>query len=149
MDVSQIPGVDEAAETTMEVFELTTIDSNLALRDKDIAADYNKVRVTMDFQQQMLMESIKIALEAARNSEAPKSMEVVATLMAQLTTLNTKIISIHKDIADLAKPTANPDAPKATIQAENVYIGSTADLMDQYGSQQDAQDEKLVNQDED
>lgn len=148
MDVSEIPGADqgegEDVEITLEKFELVTIDSDINKRDLDVASDYCKVRAGMDFQQQMLMEAAKIALESARNSEHPKHMEVFATLMAQLTTLNAKIITVHKDVAEISKPIAPTEPTGMNIQAENVFVGSTADLMEKYGSQQDAQDEKVI-----
>ena len=148
MNVSDIPGIDDGdADITLEKFELVPVVSDLNKRSDDIANDYGKVRQNMDFQQQMLLEAAKIALENARNGEHPKQMEVFATLMAQLTALNKGIISVHKDVTEISKP-ATPVGDKPTINAENVYIGSTSDLMDKYGSQQDAQDEKVVNPDD-
>ena len=154
MSVSDIPGVDDMeSEATVEPFELTAIESDIDKRDDDIKADYSKVRQTMDFQQQMLMEAAKIALESARNGEHPRQMEVFTTIMAQLTTLNTKIITIQKDVKEIAaSPTQGNSQPtgETSITAENVFIGSAAELMNQVGSQQDEQDkhkEKVVNRD--
>tara|TARA_R110000851_G_scaffold78053_9_gene172210 strand:+ start:1496 stop:1969 length:474 start_codon:yes stop_codon:yes gene_type:complete len=148
LDTSEIPGIDDDnGEITLEPFELVEIKSDISKREDDIATDYAKVRANMDYQQQMLMEAAKIALENARNGEHPKQMEVFATLMDKMTNLNTKIISVHKEIADIAKPIAQPDPNSgALITAENVFIGSTAELMEKVGSQQDQEDrEKEIN----
>jgi neutral trehalase len=148
MDISDIPGVDSLEdEVKLDKFQLIEVKSDINKRQDDISADYSKVRQGMDFQQQMLMEAAKIALENARNGEHPKQMEVFATIMAQLTALNSKIISVHKEVAEISKPAPEP-TNSTNITADNVFIGSTADLMEKFGSQQDAQDEKLVNPDE-
>jgi hypothetical protein len=144
LDTSDIPGIDDDnGEITLEPFALVEIKSDISKREDDIAADYAKVRANMDYQQQMLMEAAKIALENARNGEHPKQMEVFATLMDKMTNLNTKIISVHKEIADIAKP-MTPTQPTGgtSINAENVFIGSTAELMEEMGSQQDQQEKQ-------
>jgi hypothetical protein len=148
LNVDSVPGIDEDFdEASLEPFVIVPTSSDITRREADIATDYAKVRANMDAQQQMLMEAAKIALETARNGQHPKQMEVFATLMDKMTTLNTKIISVHKEVADISK-NIEPTTPNAgtSITAENVFIGSTADLMEAVGTQQDEEErEKVVN----
>lgn len=154
MHVSDIPGIEDGAIATVEPMDLIEQGSNPANRQLDLTDDYSNVRKMLYFQQQMLMEAAKVSLEAARTSEAPRTMEVFATLMGQMTSTNKELLRIHKDMKDITSETTTVDksapgtstatAVQPQITAQNVFVGTPADLMNQVGTQYEARKEKVI-----
>lgn len=140
LSVGDLPGAMATEVAVVEPIELTATDSNPTNRTVDLSEDYCNVRNMLYFQQQMLMEAAKVSLESARVSEAPRTMEVFATLMGQMTTTNKELLRIHKDMKDITseQTTAGKATPAQNITAQNVFVGTPADLMNQVGSQYDA-----------
>jgi len=125
-------------------FQLVPINSNIEDRKKDVSDDYTIVRQSLNFQQQMMMEAAKIALEAIRNGEHPRNIEVFSGLMGQLTALNEKILKTHKDVKELAEQAKPQEQSKMSISADNVYITSPSELLDMYGTRQDNLDGEII-----
>lgn len=142
LTMGDLPGAMATEVAVVEPIELKSTDSNPTNRTVDLSEDYCNVRNMLYFQQQMLMEAAKVSLESARVSEAPRTMEVFATLMGQMTTTNKELLRIHKDMKDITSEQTTAGKPSATpaqnITAQNVFVGTPADLMNQVGSQYDA-----------
>ena len=91
-------------------------------------------------------------METAKNADSPRHMEVFATLMGQMTTTNKEILKLHKEMKDITSEQvgtgkgANPQQGM-NIQNATVFVGSTADMMDEFGDAYEAQEarEKIVN----
>ena len=148
LSVGDLPGAMATEVAVVDPIELTTTDSNPTNRAVDLSEDYCNVRNMLYFQQQMLMEAAKVSLESARVSEAPRTMEVFATLMGQMTTTNKELLRIHKDMKDITSEqttAGKASQPAQNITAQNVFVGTPADLMNQVGSQYDARKEIEVN----
>lgn len=141
IEVGDLPGTGTDI-VTLEPIQLEEKTSNPTNRSIDLTEDYTNVRKMLYFQQQMLMEAAKVSLEHARGSDAPRVMEVFATLMGQMTTTNKELLRVHKDMKDITSEqplTAHAKGanPQANITATNVFVGTPADLMTKVGSQYD------------
>lgn len=139
LNVDNLPGLENEV-AIVEPLELVARESNPTNRNVDLGEDYSNVRQMLYFQQQMLMEAAKVSLEQARGSEAPRVMEVFATLMGQMTSTNKELLRIHKDMKDITSEQTKVEAGKQTqnITATNVFVGTPADLMGKVGSQYDS-----------
>lgn len=136
-----LPGVTGEEIIVYEKLELQDVISHPDDRIKDLLEDYKFVRETIRFQRQMLMNMAPIALENAKNSENPKTVEAFAKVMAEMTANNVQLMRLHKEIKEIInEPTkttaATGDNP--TIHAETVFIGTPADIMNKVGTQQDS-----------
>ncbi len=141
MDVSNLPGIDGEIEAR-EPMELKEIESKFDERGEDLKSDYERVRQNYNFQSQMGLEAMKVAIENARNSDAPRQMEVFSTLLGQVTNLNESIIKMHKNMNE----TTNT-GKSTTINTDGgnvVFQGSPYDLQGYKGSQSEVKREKVI-----
>lgn len=139
LDIKGLPGVVGEEVVVYEKLELETVDSHPDDRVKDLYEDYKMVRETIRFQRQMLMNISTIALENAKNSESPKQVEAFTKLMSEMTNSISKMMQLHKDINEImnVKPAASTGETSApVINAETVFVGTPADLMQQVGTHQ-------------
>lgn len=151
MIIGDFPGLADGIEDAVvpvEPLQLVSTESNPSNRALDLSDDYMNVRNMLYFQQQMLMEAAKVSLESARTSEAPRTMEVFATLMGQMTTTNKELLRIHKDMKDITSEQTKTDPGQSvgtqTITAQNVFLGTPAELMSKVGSQYDSPKKKVI-----
>lgn len=146
MDITDLPGVDGEEIVVYEPLTLVEVDSNPKDRTNDLESDYVLVRKNMHFQSQMLMDAAKIFLESAKNADSPRHMEVFSTLMGQMTTTNKEILKMHNEMKTITNEQVNVAKPVGgTVNIENaqVFLGSPADLSDEF-ERQDAIDASLV-----
>lgn len=139
LDIGNVPGLENEV-ALVEPLELVKVESNPTNRNEDLTQDYSKVREMFYFQQQMLMEAAKVSLEQARSSDAPRVMEVFATLMGQMTTTNKELLRIHKEMKDITseQTKTNGTPNQSNITATNVFVGTPNELMGKVGSQYDS-----------
>lgn len=151
LSVDDIPDI-HGDIVVIEPFVATDIQSNPAERSVDLSDDYSYARNNMHKMQQMGMEALSVALENARNSDAPRMMEVFATMMSTMTNLNKESLNLHKNMKDITseqtKTGAGTSQPTQQIGTQNVFVGTPADLMNKVGSQYDAKAEKVINETE-
>lgn len=137
LDLSEIQDISGATDIVpFEMPDIKETRSDPENRLKDVSEDYKIVRDNMHFQAQLLRLAALKAFRNANTSDAPKLMEVFATLMAQMTTTNKQLLDVQKQMAEII------DAPKPTITQPS--ITTTGDVyvsngfMDELGSQGDA-----------
>lgn len=70
-------------------------------------------------------ETLNDLLELARDTEHPRTYEVLSGLISTLSTLNKDLIEIHTSKSKIEN--AQP-ASKTQITQQNVFVGSTSDL---------------------
>lgn len=146
MEFGDLPGLatnDTTEVVTVEPINLISKKSNPLNRNIDLSEDYSTVRTMLYFQQQMLMEAAKVSLESARTSEAPRTMEVFATLMGQMTATNKELLKMHREMRDITSEHTKTESPTGgtssqNITAQNVFLGTPAELMNRVGSQYDS-----------
>lgn len=127
-----LPGVDGESIVVYQPLVLKDVVNNPNNRAPDLESDYTVVRTTLHHQQQMLMDAAKIFLETAKNADSPRHMEVFSTLMNQMTTTNKELLKLHKEMKDITNENTNvAKNSNMTIQNANVYVGSTAEFMDE------------------
>ena len=142
LDISDLPGIEGEEIVVYEPLELQEVSSNPADRKPDLEDDYSIVRKNMHYQSQMLLDAAKIFLETAKNADSPRHMEVFATLMGQMTSTNKEMLKLHKEMKDITNETTSTkgDTPAMNIANANVFMGSPADMLEEYGDTYEAND---------
>ncbi|AGN30027.2 terminase DNA packaging enzyme small subunit [Vibrio phage nt-1] len=143
VDELEIPGAIEAPEP--EEFQppvIKEVQSHPSERVKDLESDYATVRDNAHFQQQLLRMAAMKAFENASMSDAPRMMEVFATLMTQMTNNNKQILDIQKQMKDITQQEiATAQGGGGTVQSINaetaVFVGNSRDLLNEVGSRQE------------
>lgn len=147
LDMSGLPGMsfDDSMPVVYEPTTLETVESHPAERAKDLETDYDLVRQTLNYQQQMLMAMGKIALENAKNSESPKHVDAFVNLMNSMTNVSKEILKVHKEMGAITNETTKTkDVPQqhqtSTMNIENatVFVGTPAELMAKEGTQSES-----------
>ena len=140
MDLVGIPGLNESAEGSLiEPLELKEIESNLDLVSEDFRTDYELVRQSYHYQQQMILDAAQIALQNAKENDAPRAMEVFSTLMSMWSSTNKELLKMHKEIKEIQKRQEPTEVATVnnTQNNNNIMIGTPADLLREFGSQFD------------
>jgi len=144
-----IPGMQPSGFSDTEIVPidpivLKDIESNLDLVSEDFKSDYELVRQSYHFQQQMMLDAAQLALQNAKTDSAPRQMEVFSTLMSTWSTINKELLKMHKDIKDIKSkqdPTESLPNTNTTINNthNNVMVGTPLDVLEELGSQFDQQ----------
>jgi len=141
MELTGIPGLNDSSEVALiEPLELKEIESNLDLVSEDFRVDYELVRQSYHYQQQMILDAAQIALQNAKENDAPRAMEVFSTLMSMWSSTNKELLKMHKEIKEIQKrqePTEQAATVNNTQNNNNIMIGTPADLLREFGSQFD------------
>lgn len=137
-----IPNAIPAGQEIVKIdeLELTEIESNLDLVSEDFKADYALVRQSYHYQQEMLLDAAKIALQNAKDNDGARLMEVFSTLMNSWASSNKELLKMHREIKEIqAKSVPATTEQPATINntQTNIMVGTPADLIDTFGSQFD------------
>jgi len=95
--------------------------------------DFEQVRLNMYELLSQGTDLLEDAIHIARESEQPKSFEVAATIMKQLTEMNSQILSIHQRKQSLDDSKKRDVAPSTittspTVTNNTMFVGTTADL---------------------
>lgn len=118
----------------IEPFQIVPIESSSENQDTELDRDYEKARRNLDALSQMSMEGVKVALENARNSDAPRQMEVFNQSVEKASSLQKDIIDIHDKFKKSKGADHKGSGGNTTVNGENVFVGTPAQLMDQLGS---------------
>ena len=140
MELVGIPGLNESSEASLvEPLELKEIESNLDLVSEDFRTDYELVRQSYHYQQQMILDAAQIALQNAKENDAPRAMEVFSTLMSMWSSTNKELLKMHKEIKEIQKRQEPTEVATVnnTQTNNNIMIGTPADLLREFGSQFD------------
>lgn len=128
-----LPGTFENDIVAHEPLQLIPVDSNPENRAADLVTDYAQARRTIHYQNQMLMDAAKIYLELAKNTESPKMLQAFTGLMQQMNTATREFMNLHKEMKAITEQKTETNQPKQAapvIQANNVFVGSASDLLD-------------------
>lgn len=121
-----------------EVFDLTPADYKDITTKKDtvlvasksddiIDNDYQNVRDNLYDLLGTGKDALLDMLEVAKQSEDPKSYEVVGSLLKQLSNINNQLLNTHSQKQRL-NPTSKKE-PASNITTNNsIFVGSTAEL---------------------
>lgn len=139
LSLNDVPGVsdDDPVEVAHPPLVLVEVESHPQNRIADVETDYDAVRKNMHFQQQMMHDMAKICLENAKNSENPRFVDAFSSVMGQYTSINEKMLKLHKDMKDITTEGTGPqDKPPQTggvnIEHATVYMSPT-EIMQQQG----------------
>jgi len=94
--------------------------------DVDIAADYEYSRSNYYKLINAGNEAIEEMLELARETQHPRSFEVLGKLIKDISDVNDRLLKMQKAKKELA--TEEADTPKPGVTNNNLFVGSTTDL---------------------
>ena len=106
----------------------------------DIQSDYEKSKQTLYGLLKDGQEALSLAMEIARESEHPRSIEVLSGLMKNIADINDKIMALNKTNRELRGKKAKE--PESNITNNFLLTGSTTDVQRLLTNQM-----KTVNQD--
>ena len=96
-------------------------------QQKDIQNDYEYVRGNLYGVIEQGSDALNSLLELAKASEHPRAFEVVSQLTKTLVDANKDLIDIQKKVKDLKKE--ETPAESGDVTNNNLFVGSTADLL--------------------
>ena len=67
-------------------------------------------------------------IELARESESPRSYEVVATLIKTISDASTNLLNVHKQMKEIEEAPQQNKGTTSVTTNNAVFVGSTADL---------------------
>lgn len=144
MELLGIPGLlptgDVGTEMVpIEPLVLKEIESNLDLVSEDFRKDYELVRQSYHYQQQMILDAAKIALQNAKINDAPRMMEVFSSLMNTWSATNRELLKMHKELKEIQKKQDPVETPTTINNTQNniAMVGTPADVLRELGSQFD------------
>lgn len=130
---------DEEETVTHEPLVLIDVQSSsdLEQRESDLKKDYETARQNIHFQQQMILDMAKIALENAKNSESPRFVDSFTALMSQMGKTNADLIKIHQELnkamgKDVSIKKGADKAPTGNLTVNGtatVFVGTPQELM--------------------
>jgi len=96
--------------------------------DADVAADYEYSRSNYYTLIDAGNEAIEEMLELAKETQHPRSFEVLGKLIKDISDVNDRLLKMQKAKKELAA--AEEDAPKlgGGVTNNNMFVGSTTDL---------------------
>jgi hypothetical protein len=124
----------EGEITTVEYKESSIVPIVELGTEEQKEKDFDQVRRNMYELLSQGTDLLEDAIHIARESEQPKSFEVAATIMKQLTEMNSQILSLHQkrqylDDSVKKKEVSQPtNTPAATVTNNTMFVGTTADL---------------------
>ena len=130
----EIAEIESEEENLPAVIDIKEVSSNPENRAKDINDDYAEVRKLLHTQLQLMDKAARQGLVNMLSCDHPKMMEAFAKLMDSMGNAAEKLLKAQKDMKELQ----GGSAPKGgTINAENVFIGTSADLLNEEGGAQE------------
>lgn len=119
-------------------FKETPVAFNKDNRGDDILNDYEFVRVSLRKQVEMMDTASRTALLTAIGSGSARHTEVFAKLMETMANTAERLLKVQKQMNELqGRGAEQPAAPR--IGTQNVFFGTTRDLLSKQGSSQDRQ----------
>ena len=99
----------------------------LSEKSDDMERDYAYVRSNLYDMVEKMSEAVSDALEVAQQSEHPRAFEVCMNGAKATAEVAEKLTELH--MKTKALEAEHPDAPKPQTVQNNMFVGSTADLM--------------------
>lgn len=122
--------IDETSDQLPITIIPTT--SDIEDRETDISDDYSLVRSTLRTQLQLMDAASRSALIGLIASQHPKSVEAFSALMTTMSNTADKLLKAQKDIKDI-----KGSASKTIHQPGQGFVGTSTDLLSQFGDAQD------------
>jgi len=106
----------------------TTVIPKSQDRSKKIRTDYEYARSNLYGIIETSTNALDQLVELAKASEHPRAFEVVSQLTKTLVDANKDLLEIQKKVKELQKEDQKVDG-EANVTNNNLYVGSTADLL--------------------
>jgi len=97
--------------------------------NKDASEDYELVRDKLKTLLENGSTSVEDMIEFARESEHPRAWEVLATMLKTTGDLASQLIELQKNRHELSNLNNEETSHKGGTTNNNVFIGTTADLL--------------------
>lgn len=91
-------------------------------------------------------EALDLMIEVARESEHPRSYEVLGGMLKQVSDVTDRLMATHKTKAEILAKQGVPagDVPQIGSVTQHVYVGSTVDLQRMLIAQQEEEKSNVI-----
>jgi hypothetical protein len=113
-----------------ELIEQSTASTELITNDNQSGADYELVRGNIHDLLIQGQDGLKLALQLAKDTESPRSIEVFATLLKTMADTNMQLMEFHSK-KSISNTSDNSDQPKVQTNTQNnvnIFTGTTTEL---------------------
>jgi hypothetical protein len=121
--VNQLPDILTANTNAI------AIRSNVAIANSDVDNDFAFARTTLYDAITKGATALEELAEISRQSQHPRSYEVLATLLKNLSDVNDKLLNLHREKRDLDQDTQETSESTRPLVGNAVFVGSTAELL--------------------
>lgn len=97
--------------------------------DAQLDADFAETRATLKELEATGKDVLDKFAQTAQDSESPRAIEVVATLMKTVADISLQKIDLHQKRRDAKGVKEAPVVPGMNIQNANIMVGTTADML--------------------
>jgi hypothetical protein len=94
----------------------------------DFVSDYQKSKQTLYELIENGKEALELAMEIARESEHPRSIEVLSGLIKNVADVNDKVMALNKSNKELISKKDEPKQLEGGVTANFLISGSTTDI---------------------
>lgn len=127
--MSDIDPISKALELTplksLDQVEVLPVVTNTEESHQQIQDDFEYARDNLRDIIEKGQQALEGIVDVAKMSQHPRSYEVVATLISSVTNANKDLLDLQKKKKDLLKT----DETKTGSTTNNLFVGSTADLL--------------------
>jgi hypothetical protein len=117
--------LSQEPDTIANTLDLAPINQITPVKENNLDNDYEYARGSMINVIEKGQEALTDMLDVAQRSQHPRSYEVVATLIGTIANANKDLLDLIKKKKDLEQS----DSSYPSTVNNNLYIGSTADLL--------------------
>lgn len=123
-----------------EIFEVAPSSGEVvaSVNDASIVPEGNDTVEDLDYQKSREnayelftkgKEILELAIRVADSTETPRSIEVAAGLIGQLTAANAQLLELANKHKQIKQPSKSDPASTTTVTNNAIFVGSTADLL--------------------
>lgn len=144
LDTTNLPGITDGYISSAPSLNIA---SNVPITDISLINDVflddlNLTRGTLRAQQEIMIQVAAEFAKTAMTAEHPKVIEALGTFMGHLTSSAKALVDMHKQTKDVIGPTVIQHNQQ--INAENVFVGTPNDLLNQLGTRQESRKKEAI-----
>ena len=127
-DVSDVPSnFVQSTEIKPVVVDLV-----VGTEQQELEADFQTIRKNLVTASVKTSEVLDKLISLSQDTESPRSYEVLVAAINSLTATNKEILETHSKRADIKKKLGIANVPEhqTNVQTNNVFVGSTSELLD-------------------
>jgi hypothetical protein len=124
--LSEIFEIDPVSDNSSEIIDIAPANGN---ENSVVETDSSNARVNVYDLLKHGKEALEFALQLAKDTENPKVLETVPSILRELANLNNQLLEVQKQKQILTKSNDKPNSP-TSVTNNAIFVGSTKDLND-------------------